>query len=195
MNGLHLVTGPMFASKSTELITQLTRHKLAGRRAWAFKPATDTRARGISSHDGLFIGANEITSDADAEALPILLDAATKRPHVLAFDEVQFMPLSLVGEIVALMGSYQIICAGLDLDAFGQPFEITMRLMALATTVEKRRAICMVEGCGNEACRTQRMQGTTPLTEGARVAVGGAESYEARCLDCFVAVTATRTLA
>ena len=44
MNGLHLITGPMFASKSTELITQLTRHKLAGRKSWAFKPAIDTRS-------------------------------------------------------------------------------------------------------------------------------------------------------
>ncbi|HCU79695.1 MAG TPA: thymidine kinase, partial [Chloroflexi bacterium] len=51
---------------------------------------------------------------------------------------------------------------------------------ALAEHVRKLHAICVV--CGKDASRTQRMiDGRPAYFEEPTVAVGGSESYEARC--------------
>ena len=61
--------GPMFASKSTALMSHLRRAELAGMRVGAFKPEIDQRyGDGIQSHDG-----------ARLPAAPVALMAARYR--------------------------------------------------------------------------------------------------------------------
>jgi thymidine kinase len=199
LQGLHLTTGPMFAGKSTEMLNRIKRLEIAGRKVWCFKPKTDTRTEGISSHDGAFRTAHTLDG---AEAVYEILDLLpTLDVHALAFDEVQFMPIELVGIIQELGARYHILAAGLDLDAFGQPFEVTSKLMALAETIDKRKAVCTdhvhedgkVYTCAREASRTQRIgEAGRPVTEGEVVVVGGEMLYEARCIECFVRVPMQR---
>ena len=66
------------------------------------------------------------------------------------------------------------VCAGLDQDSRGVPFETTGRLLALADNIMKITAFCNV--CGQTASKTQRLR-----KSGGRVNVGGAETYEPRC--------------
>ena len=74
----------------------------------------------------------------------------------------------------ALRSGVNVVCAGLDQDSRGVPFETTARLLAVADDVHKITAFCAV--CGQSASKTQRLRAT-----GGRVNVGGAESYEPRC--------------
>jgi thymidine kinase len=56
-------------------------------------------------------------------------------------------------------------------------------LMAVAETVDKLRAICVI--CGELACRNQRLVDGKPAQWSApTIMVGGRESYEARCRRC-----------
>ena len=75
------------------------------------------------------------------------------------------------------------LVAGIDMDFRGEPFGPMPRILAMAETVDKLHAICMV--CGASATRNQRLVNGEPAPyESPVVQVGGAESYEARCRRC-----------
>ena len=78
------------------------------------------------------------------------------------------------------------ICAGLDQDYLGKPFEPMPALLAISEYVTKELAICVV--CGNPANRTQRL-----AARDERVVVGAAGAYEARCRKCHVPAPAEAT--
>ena len=71
----------------------------------------------------------------------------------------------------------QVICAGLDQDYTGKPFEPVPALLCVAEYVTKTLAIC--SRCGQPAGRSQRIAGA-----GDRVLVGAADAYEPRCRRC-----------
>ena len=100
--------------------------------------------------------------------------------QVVGIDEVQFLGPEVVPvcEALATRG-LRVICAGLDQDFQGKPFEPMPHLLAIAEFVTKELAICVV--CGNPANRSQRI-----VAAGERVVVGAAGAYEARCRKCHV---------
>jgi thymidine kinase len=58
--------------------------------------------------------------------------------------------------------------------------------MALADRVDKLQAVCVK--CGGTATRSQRLfDGQPAPTDGPVIQIGGAETYEARCRQCFEA--------
>ena len=77
-----------------------------------------------------------------------------------------------------LRNGVNFVCAGLDQDSRGVPFETTAMLLALSDEIVKLRAFCNV--CGLQASKTQRIN-----KGGGRVAIGGAEAYEPRCHSCW----------
>jgi thymidine kinase len=97
---------------------------------------------------------------------------------VVGIDEVQFFGNEVVAVCEALaQRGLRVICAGLDLDFRGQPFEPMPELLARAEFITKELALCVV--CGNPASRSQRI-----VSGGERVVVGAAGAYEARCRKC-----------
>lgn len=101
--------------------------------------------------------------------------------QVVGIDEVQFLGAEVVQVCEALaQRGLRVICAGLDQDYQGRPFEPMPQLMAVAEYVTKELAICAV--CGNPANRSQRIIGS-----GERVVVGASGAYEPRCRKCHVA--------
>jgi thymidine kinase len=142
-----------------------------------FKPVQDARyaRQRVASHDA-----------SRLEAVPImrrqeLLTHLQAGVTDVAIDEAQFLDEKLpeVAGQVAGRG-LRVIVAGLDLDFRGEPFGAMPQLMAMAETVDKLQAICMV--CGAPASRTQRLvnghpaQYTDPV-----ILVGAQDVYEARC--------------
>lgn len=169
---LTVIAGPMFSGKSSELIRRLQRYQIAKKKIEVFKPVIDTRYAidKISSHCGVQFNA----VPANGVISGICTDT-----EVIGLDEVQFFSRPIVDFCLqhALRGIH-VIVAGLDLDYKEEPFEVTMRLMALADEVVKLNAVCM--SCGRPACRTQRL-----MAGDERVVIGGSEAYEARCLMCY----------
>lgn len=166
----------MFSGKTEELIRRVKRALYGKQKAQVFKPRIDDRyddAR-LVSHSQLKFTSTPVDR---AEEIFLRLKDDTQ---VVAIDEVQFFGPELVAVCEALANKgLRVICAGLDQDYLGKPFEPMPQLMAVAEYVSKELAICVV--CGNPANRSQRI-----LSRGERVLVGSSGEYEARCRKCFI---------
>lgn len=174
---IEVITGPMFAGKSEELLRRLTRLEYAKKDYICFKPAIDSRS-GISqivSRNGKKTKAIEIKDVRD------ILKHVTEKHVAVLIDEVQFFDKQLVDIIEQLAdGGKRVIVSGLGRDFRGEPFGIMPELMARAEFVTKLTSICMV--CGAPATRTQRLiKGKPAKYDDPIVMVGDTESYEPRC--------------
>jgi thymidine kinase len=178
---IEVIAGVMFAGKSEELIRRVRRAVIARRSVQVFTSHLDRRYTGlysVSSHDGTELDASPVASAAEVFRLT--------RPgtHLVAVDEAQFLDPGIVGVATALAAQgVRVILAGTDTDFRGEPFGSMGALMAVAESVDKLRAICVV--CGDLACRNQRLVDGKPAQwEAPTIMVGGRESYEARCRRC-----------
>jgi len=179
MNGetgwIEVICGSMFSGKSEELIRRLRRAIIARQKVQAFKPEIDNRYSpdDIVSHDNRKIECQKVRS---AGEILSLVEPDTK---VVGIDEAQFLGEDLVDvcEQLAQNGK-RVIVAGLDQDYRGKPFEPIPQLLALAESITKTMAVCMV--CGAPANKTQRL-----IDSDERIVVGASEAYEPRCRKCF----------
>ena len=192
---LEVISGPMFAGKSEELLRRVRRAQIARRGVLVVSHALDAR-RGVgrvSSHSGLGVSSHSVS---DAAEIPRLLETRTDgeagaETELVAIDEAQFFGVGLVPVVSDLAGrGLVVVVAGLSVTFDGQPFAPLPELMALAESVDKLTAVCSV--CGADAAFHVRVPGAPPVPDagsaelgGALVPVaahvGGSESYEARC--------------
>jgi len=174
---VEVICGSMFSGKTDELIRRLRRAVIARQKVQVFKPAIDVRyaVEKVTSHAGTDFAAIPVEKAAD---IPSRIDNDVT---VIAIDEAQFFDDTVICVVEELAAkNIRVIVAGLDTDFRGEPFGPIPELMALAETVEKLQAICMV--CGEPACRTQRLVNGSPARyDDPVVIVGAAEMYEARC--------------
>lgn len=176
---LEVIAGPMFAGKSSELLKRLLFLEHSGEKVLALKPHIDDRydPNSIVTH-------NHLSHDALAVIdLELVKDNYTIKRynfHTVFIDEVQFFDAKETSWFVeeGLRNGVNFVCAGLDQDSRGVPFETTAMLLALSDEIVKLRAFCNV--CGLQASKTQRIN-----KGGGRVAIGGAEAYEPRCHSCW----------
>jgi thymidine kinase len=171
---IEVICGSMFSGKTEELLRRIKRAQIARQKIQVFKPLIDNRysADHVQSHD-----ANKVLSRPVEKARDIL-KLVEDTTRIVGIDEAQFFDDSVV-EVAQKLANrgVRVICAGLDMDFRGQPFGPMPRLLAVAESVTKLSAVCMV--CGDAASRSQRTSG-----ESGRIAVGAKEMYEARCRFC-----------
>jgi thymidine kinase len=170
---LEVVCGPMFSGKTTTLIARVSEWAIErGGKIAVFKPVTDTRhdESAIISHDGRKIPAKWL--ERDARDLPRDVD-------LIALDEAQFFSFDAIPRIIdTLRAGVNVIAAGLDLTYRAEPFGPMPALLALADGVTKLTSRC--GKCHQPATRSQRL-----VSSGDTVLVGGAGTYEPRCVACF----------
>jgi thymidine kinase len=178
---IEVISGVMFSGKSEELIRRVRRAIIARRRVQVFKSHFDTRYGGlysVASHDGRELEATPVDSSAEIFRLV--------RPdtELVAVDEAQFLDPEVVTVATALAArGVRVIVAGTDTDFRGEPFGSMGNLMAVAETVDKLQAICVI--CGDLATRNQRLVDGKPARyDSPTIMIGGRESYEARCRHC-----------
>ncbi len=174
---IEVVTGPMFAGKSEELIRRIRTLKYANKNIVCFKPSIDDRysETSIASHAG---GRYKAYPVQNVEQIKSHI---SKDVDVVAIDEIQFFGEDILPLLDELANSgIRVMCAGLDMDFRGEPFGIMPKLLAKAEFVTKLTASCKV--CGEAATRTQRIiDGHPAYYEDPIVVVGASECYEARC--------------
>jgi thymidine kinase len=167
---VEVVTGCMFSGKTEELIRRLNRARYATAKVVVFKPSVDVRyaVGDVVSHSELRFPCKAV--DTASQILREVEDA-----QVVGIDEAQFFDSTLVQVVETLANDgRRVVVAGLDQDFRGTPFEPMPELMAIAEYVTKTLAVCMV--CGCPANRSQRL-----VARDARVVLGAADAYEARC--------------
>jgi thymidine kinase len=174
---IEVITGPMFAGKTEELLRRVRRAVIAGQRVTVLTHAIDTRSgpNRIASHVGRDAPSVALGSPAE------IVGAVPDETEIVAIDEAHFFGAGLVDAATELAARGKLVLvAGLDVTFDGEPFEPLPTLMALAERVDKLTAICTV--CGEEAVFHVRVEpataDTTALDPGH---VGGADKYQARC--------------
>ena len=177
---IEVITGPMFAGKTEELIRRVRRLQYANRNIIVFKPSIDDR-----------YADNEVVSHNDSRTRSISILKASEimeyiniDTDVVAIDEIQFLDEDAVEicEYLADKG-IRVIVSGLDRNFRGEPFSFMPKLLAIAEYVTKLSAICVK--CHTPATRTQRIIDGKPANyNDPIILVGATDSYEARCRDC-----------
>jgi|TARA_R110002074_G_scaffold166722_10_gene327520 thymidine kinase len=173
---LSVIAGPMFAGKTSELLKRLLFLVHSDEKILVLKPIVDDRYNEpdqLVTHNKL---KHEAVSVKDFERVKDHYTIKRYNYHTIFIDEVQFFnkgeTLWFVEE--GLRDGVNFVIAGLDQDSRGIPFDTTARLLGLADSVTKIRAVCNI--CGQKATKTQRLVKTPN-----RIEVGGAEIYEPRC--------------
>lgn len=173
---VEVICGSMFSGKTEELIRRIKRAVYGKQLVQVFKPKIDNRydESAVVSHSQYKVRSTPIGHAED------IFHQLRPDTQVVGIDEVQFFGPSVVPVVQALaQRGLRVICAGLDQDYKGQPFEPMPQLLTIAEYITKELAICVV--CGNPANRSQRLTATSD-----RVFVGAAGAYEARCRKCHV---------
>ena len=167
---IHLILGPMYSGKSTELRRLLQRYTLAQKKVLAIKHTKDTRyhARDIMTHDNMRTEAVSVykLESADVDAY-----------DVIGIDEGQFFSDIEIIDRWALQGKV-VIVAALDGDFARHPFGRIPHIIPLAESVTKLTAVC--SRCGNNAAFTQRM-----TSEKSVEVIGSFGTYIAVCRGCY----------
>ncbi|KAE8739526.1 hypothetical protein FOCC_FOCC014982 [Frankliniella occidentalis] len=172
-----VIFGPMFSGKTTELIRRLKRYQIAKYRCLILRYARDVRysTTGIATHDKQELPA------VSAEKLSTVRHFADD-VNVIGIDEGQFFPDCVdFAEEMANAGKI-VIVAALDGDFQRIGFGDILRLIPLAESVVKLKAVCMA--CFSDASFTKR----TSLEKELEI-IGGEDKYMAVCRRCHLSVS------
>lgn len=167
-----LITGCMFAGKSSELLTRMRRDAVAGKRCVLVCHESDqryTHGDEVVTHNGTRMQA--VRTRLLADVMDQLRAADT-----IGIDEGQFFPdIHLLGELDARKHT---LVAALLHQFTGAVFPLIAGSMHLWDDIVYLHAVCWRCKCFN-ASRTVRL---TPVND---TMVGGAEAYAAACHICF----------
>jgi thymidine kinase len=177
---IEVIVGCMFSGKSEELIRRIKRAIIANQKAIVFKPQIDNRYETdkVVSHNGISIKAVVVSNANEIKEIAEDYD-------VIGIDEAQFFDNLLINIVEDLADNgKRVIIAGLDQDFRGEPFGIIPHLMAIADSVDKLHAICVI--CGAVATKSQRLINDKPASYyDPTILVGSKEVYQPRCRKCY----------
>jgi thymidine kinase len=187
----HLIVGPMFAGKSTELIRRLTRATMGGKKVVAITYEGDTRY------------GHEVIATHDKRTFPAipcgaLLSSLTSSPEiesadVVGVDEGQFFTDLLSFCLNLEQRGKTVIVAGLDGDYRREPFGSIGALLPKCTDIVKLTALCSL--CGSDAPFTWKRKissssssdssSTSSSSSLLVIEIGGSDLYSPLCSKCY----------
>lgn len=187
---LTVIAAPMFAGKTSRLISICTSNIIAGNNVVVFKPSNDNRydaGNFIVSHNLDKFNAVPLDINLPGKAHSIIY-SMIPLPALVAFDECQFFDKfrfeQLITQLLYIEKIPHIVCAGLSQDSDGKPFGAMPYLMSIADEVISLKAVCSVCKKIDGATRTFRKS-----TNDEQVLIGGSEIYEPRCYTCWIGDT------
>ena len=173
---LETIVGAMFAGKTSELLKRILWAKHQNKKIIVIKPNIDNRYSNekIITHNDL---SHDCYPMKNWTSVLKDFEFTKEKVDVVFLDEIQFMDTddTLNNVEIILNKGIDVVCAGLDQDSRGKPWETSSMLLGLSDKIVKIYGFCNV--CGFEATKTFRK------TEGGeRTQVGAANIYEPRCL-------------
>ena len=173
---LETIVGAMFAGKTSELLKRILWAQHQQKKILVVKPNIDNRysEKMIITHNNL---SHECYSMKDWTQTNSDYQFNKNNFDVVFLDEIQFMhPKETIENIENILNEgIDVVCAGLDQDSRGKPWETSSFLLGLSDKITKIYGFCNV--CGLEATKTYRK-----IKGGERTYVGAANIYEPRCL-------------
>ena len=173
---LETIVGAMFAGKTSELLKRILWAEHQGKKIIVLKPQIDDRysKQLIMTHNDL---SHECKAINNWDEIHKEYKLDKDNIDVLFIDEIQFLKSDdTIKNVEELLNKgIDIVCAGLDQDSRGKPWETSSFMLGLADKITKIYGFCNV--CGLEATKTFRK-----IEGGERTQVGAADIYEPRCL-------------
>ena len=175
MSKLTVITGPMFAGKTTWLLKFID--KFESEHVQLFKPSLDDRysESEVVTHDGHKHEAGVLSLEDFS-----LVDLVQDGTKLVGIDELNFFDFQvLFPQIKALLArGVEVVGSGLEFDFAKNPFGATPALLARADKLVRLSAVC--DGCQESAGHSYRK-----VSSGSQVLVGAADSYGACCDGCW----------
>jgi thymidine kinase len=172
MKEIQVITGCMFAGKTTELINRL---RATNDNYLLVKPVIDNRDSEdiVCTHDGLEEKAIRVRKVSDVFAL-------LSNIQVVGIDEAQFFTMSIIDDLCYLQEkNIKIIIAGLEKDYLHKPFKSMTKIISMSDSVIRLKATC--NNCGQDASYSHRKNTTSKQ----QLLIGAENFYEALCEECF----------
>jgi len=171
---LHLIIGPMYAGKSTELIRVINRYKCLNKNIIVINHSFNNRygSNGLTTHNNekfekcIIL---ENLSDIDSEKLI--------NSDVIIIEELQFFK-DAFKYITKWCDNYNkiVVAAGLTGDFMREPFGDILKLIPHAEEVTKLNALCKKCGDGTLAHFSKRI-----TSDKEKTLIGSSDIYEAVC--------------
>lgn len=171
---LNLVVGPMWAGKSSYILSKIRRYKAIGWSVYVITSALDNRYGDfvISSHDN-----DQFPAIAVGTLYPLRETSHYKEAKLLILEEAQFFE-DLVPFVLKAVeeDNKHVICVGLDGDSERRPFGDILKLIPYCDTLEKITSLCSECQDGTPALFSHRLVRST-----AQIEVGGEYMYMPLC--------------
>ena len=177
---IEVICGPMFASKTGELLKRIRRLLVTNKKCALITYKKDTRydENGLlCTHDQIKAPDNEnLITISTGEPIDKLLLSDVDTVFI---DEGQFMKGLIDFTISNSKNGTNVIISALDMDFRGNPFGEIPHLLCIAHSLKKLTAICYK--CNGEAHYSERF-----TDEQDEEVIGGSDKYRACCKDCFM---------
>lgn len=107
-----------------------------------------------------------------------------EKPDCILIDEAQFLEEKHALQLTDVVDYLKIpvICYGLRTDFRMKFFAGSKALMEVADKIEEIKTICE---CGQKATINMRLVDGVPTVEGAKILIGGNDSYKSVCRKCY----------
>ena len=179
---LDIIFGPMFAGKSSRILSIVSRYAAIGTSVMVIKHSSDTRY--AYSEDNIVTHDQRHGTCASVAGLnQYVLRERINEHQVIIVDEAQFFEglVPFVKFVVEDLGK-QLYLVGLDGDSERRPFGEILECIPLADRIERITAYCKRCANGTPGLFSYRREG--PADQ--QVFVGGIDEYEALCRDCYL---------
>ena len=158
---LHVITGPMFSGKTTEILRQIEQLQSIGKSILTVNYSKDNRYcrnANITSHNNETIKTKIAVDDLEDIVQPSLLSIY----DVIIVDEVQFIK-NAYKTILQLVNDFgkTVIVSGLDGDFLQKPFGDVCSLIAQADKLTRLSAVCKLSKSLKDACFSKRLSKET----------------------------------
>lgn len=180
---LSLIIGPMFSSKTTYLLSELTTLADTGIKCLFINSNLDDRKTSgdnlVSTHSSHYYKFSERITAIKCNKLA---DVDVKEYRAIAIDECQFYD-DLYSTVQTWINSKNkiVFCAGLDGDRDMKPFGQTLQLIPLADKVEKKIARCRMCSRRSDSIVSVPAPFTYGKTKGSQIEIGSSDIYQAVC--------------
>ena len=182
---LELLLGPMFAGKSSALLSIVRRHKALGWPVCVVTHACDTRygTDQVVNHDQQRCPAIATETLTHVLEMPDYKDA-----RLVVVEEAQFFGdlVTFVTKAVDTDGKH-VVVVGLDGDAERKPFGKVLDLVPFADRITKLTAMCKQCADGTPAIFTHAYGDAAEAAAAGEACVGAGEKYVPMCRKHYLA--------
>lgn len=186
MPKLYFKYGTMGSSKTAQALMCKFNYEERGFKVLLMKNLVDKRdvQNGkvvVKSRIGLFAECKTFEKDTNLFEM-VKKEGFLKNKCVVIVDEAQFLTKKQVEELKEVSNYVPVLCYGLLTNFKTELFEGSKRLVEIADSLHELKSVCR---CGKKSNVNARLVNGKIVTDGSEILIGGNESYEAMCFDCF----------